>query len=153
MKAFKFKLHSILTLRERAEDEAQQRHAEAGRKLDELTLELNRARSDYAGMIEKLEGVQRASFRPAERDNLWKSLKSQQEHCGSLAQKVDAARRELEHKRQALLTASTDRQAMRKMEEKGRREHTNEAQRQESSMIDEIVNARHTMRAEGGMNL
>ena len=154
MKPFKFKLESVLNLRERAEAEAQQSHAAAGRRLEAILRDLNEAEEEHKRLNQQLAGIQRSSFRPAEREILWNALKYQKDLCGQLALKMDAARKELEVKRQALLDARRDHEAMMKMQEKDLLEHTRLAQQEEALMIDDIVSARHSARRRnGGANL
>jgi len=151
MKPFKFKLESVLTLRERAETEAQQHHAAAGRRLETTLAELNEAEEELKRLTEQLACVQRSSFRPAEREILWNASKYQQELCARLTLKAETARKDLEEKRQALLDARRDHEAMMKMEEKDLQEHTRLAQQEERLMVDDIVSARHgANRRQGG---
>jgi flagellar export protein FliJ len=143
MKAFKFKLDSILKLRESAESVARQNHAAAGRRLEAIQTELNEAGEENKRLAEQLTGIQRATFRPAQREILWNALKYQQDLCARLAVKLENARKDLEERRQALLAARAAHEAMLKMLENARKEHTQLAQQEERSMIDDIINARH----------
>jgi len=88
--------------------------------------------------------MQKSSFRPAEREILWKALKYQQEHCTRLTQKADLAVKDLEEKRVLLLAAQSDREAMTKLQEKERQEYDQTAEKEEREMIDDLVNARHS---------
>ena len=144
MKAFKFKLDSILKLRKGAESVAQQNHGAAGRRLETALSELAEAEEEQKRFIDKLAGVQRASFRPVDREILWNAFKYQKDLCGRLGVQVAGARKELEEKRQLLLAARADHEAMLKMQEKAQKEHTQLAQQEERSMIDDKVNARHS---------
>jgi len=143
MKKFQFKLESVLKLRERAETEAQQSHAAAGRRLEALLTELAQAESEFKQLAAQLQNVQQSSFRPAERDILWNGVKYQQDLCARLTQKVDFARKDLEEKLQHLLDARRDHEAMVKLLEKEQQEHNRLAELEERAMIDDIVNARH----------
>ena len=151
MKRFTFKLESVLQLRERAEAEAQQHHAAAGRRLEALVAELNEAEAEFKALAEQLENLQRSSFRPAEHDLLWSALNQQRDHCGRLTQKVEIARNDLEAKREMLLAARRDHEGILKMREHEEQEHARLAEQEERGMIDDIVNARHAaMRGQGG---
>jgi flagellar export protein FliJ len=143
MKTFKFRLTSILKLRESAETEAQQNHAAAGRRLDLILTELTQAQQDQKQSTEQLSDIQKSTFRPSDREILWNALKYQQDLCARLTVKAENARKDLEHRRQELLAARADHQALLKILEKDRREHTLLAEQEERSMIDDIVNARH----------
>ena len=154
MKPFKFKLESVLNLRERAEAQAQQSHAAAGRRLEEILRQLNEAEEELTRLAQQLAGLQSSSFRPAQREMLWNALKYQKDLCARLALKVDIARKDLEVKRQMLLDARRDHEAMMKMQQKNLQEHTRLAEQEERLMIDDIVSARHTAhRRQGGANL
>ena len=144
MKAFKFKLESVLNLRERAEAEAQQHHATAGRRLEAILAELNEAEDEFKRLTEQLATMQRSSFRPAEREIVWNALAYQKDLCARLTLKAENARKELEEKRQALLNARSDHEAMMKLQEKDLQEHSRLAELAERSMIDDMVSARHT---------
>jgi flagellar export protein FliJ len=144
MKAFKFKLETVLTLREKAENEARQHHAAAGRRLEAVIAELNEAEEEQKRLTEQLEGMQRSSFRPAEREIFWNALNYQKEMCARLAVKVENARKDVEQKLQVLLDARQEHEAMMKIQEKDLQEYNREAERQERAMIDDIVTARHS---------
>jgi len=143
MKAFKFKLESVLNLRERAMSEARQAHAAAGRLLEIALAELSDAEADHKRLAEQLGGLQRSSFRPADRERLWNALNYQKALCVELEAKAGRARAELEQKRQALLAARRDHEALLRLQEKQRTEHAQAAELAERAMIDDIVNARH----------
>jgi flagellar export protein FliJ len=144
MKQFHFKLESVLQLRERAETEAQQVHAAAGRRLETALSELNEAEAECKQLGAQLAQMQVSTFRPAEREILWNALKYQQDHCIQLTQKADNARRDVEDKLQRLLSARQDHEEMVTLMEKERHEHARLAEQEEWAMIDDIVNARHT---------
>ena len=144
MKRFQFRLESVLHLRERAETEAQQDHAAAGRRLETTLSELSEAEAEFKRLAAQLEEIQQASFRPADREILWNASKYQQDYCGQLTQKVELARKDLEAKLQRLLTTRQDHEAMVTLMEQERREHARLAEQEERAMIDGIVNSRHS---------
>jgi len=146
MKQFQFKLQSVLQLRERVETEAQQMHAAAGRRLEAILSELAEAEAEHKSLAEQLQNMQKSTFRPAERDMLWNALKYQKDHCGRLQQKADIAVKDLEEKRDKLLQAQSDREAMVKLQEKEQIEHNRQAENEERAMVDDISSARHTAR-------
>jgi flagellar export protein FliJ len=151
MKAFKFKLESILMLREQAKAVSEQNHAAASRRLELVLLELSRAAEEAGRLAGMLERMQRTSFRPAERDVIWNGMRQQQQVCAELNAKVETARKELEEKRCALLAANADFEAMVKLREKARVDHARAAELAENAMIDDIVSARHAaMRRDPG---
>jgi flagellar protein FliJ len=143
MKQFEFKLQSVLQLRERKEAEAQQNHAAAGRRLEAILAELAEAEAEQKSLAEQLGQLQKSSFRPAQRDMLWNALKYQESLCVRLKQKSDFAIKDLAEKREKLLEAQSEREAMTKLQEKEHEEHNRTAQKQEGAMVDDIVNARH----------
>jgi flagellar FliJ protein len=150
MKKFEFKLGSVLQLRERVEAEAQQHHAAAGRRLEALLAELAEAEEEHKRIAEQLENMQKSTFRPAERDMVWNSLKYQKDLCGRLQQKADFAVKDLAEKREKLLEAQSEKEAMVKLQEKEQQDYNRTAQQQESAMIDDIVNARHSANQKNG---
>jgi flagellar FliJ protein len=143
MKAFQFKLESVLQLRERNEAEAQQQHAAAGRRLEAILAELAEAEAEHKALTGQLGDMQRSTFRPAERDILWNALKYQKDHCERLKQKADNAVKDLAEKREKLLAAQSEHEAMVKLREKDQQEHNRTADKAERAMVDDLVNARH----------
>jgi len=144
MKQFKFKLESVLLLRERNEATAKQNHAAAGRRLEELLAELAEAEEEHKSLTEQLAQIQKSTFHPAERDILWNAVKYQKTLCEKLQQKADQAVKDLEEKRLKLLAAQSEREAMTKLQEKEQVEYNRVAANGERAMIDDIVNARHS---------
>ena len=143
MKPFQFKLESVLHLRERNQTEAQQSHAAAGRRLEALVAELAEAETEHKARARELEALQRATFRPPERDILWNGLKYQKDHCGRLEQKADHAVKDLKERREKLLAAQSEHEAMVKLREKDEVEYNRVAELAERAMVDDIVNSRH----------
>jgi flagellar export protein FliJ len=143
MKSFTFKLDSVLNLRERAKKQAQLLYAEAGRQLEAALEEHRAALAEEQRIADSIAELQRATFRPAEREMLWKALAWQRDSCAQLLAAVDAARKELESKREALLSARREHEAMLRLREKQLTAWQRDAQLAEIAMIDDIVNARH----------
>ena len=143
MKRFEFKLESVLHLRARAEMDAQQIHAEAGRRLDAIMAEFTRAEQEWKQLVAELGDLQSRSFRPAERDIIWNATNNKKELCKSLVQKIELARKDVELKRQALLAARRNHESLLKMREKQRQEHVALLEQAERANLDDIINARH----------
>jgi flagellar protein FliJ len=150
MKNFQFKLESVLQLRERTEAEAQQNHAAAGRRLEAAVVELAEAETEHKSLATQLGDMQRGSFRPAERDILWKALNYQKGLCTRLQQNVDLAVKDLEEKRAMLLKAQSECQAMVKLREKGKLEYSRAADSAQRAMVDDLVNSRHAAKQRFG---
>jgi len=150
MKPFQFKLESVLHLRERNQTEAQQSHAAAGRRLETLLAELSESEAEHKALAQQLEDMQRSTFRPAERDIIWNALKYQKDHCGRLQQKADAAVKDLEEKREKLLAAQSEHEAMVKLREKDEQEYNRAAEHADRAMVDDLVNARHAAKQKPG---
>ena len=144
MKQFQFKLESVLRLRERTESEAQQNHAAAGRRLEAVLGELAEAEAEHNALAQQLQDMQRSNFRPAERDMLWNALKYQKDHCGRLQQKADMAVKDLQEKREKLLAAQSEHEAMVKLQEKEKQEYNLLAEKEQRAVVDDIINARHS---------
>jgi flagellar export protein FliJ len=150
MKAFKFKLESVIQLRESKQAEAQQDHAAAGRILEAALTELAESRAGHNALVQQLEEMQRATFRPAERDILWSALKYQKDHCNRLQHKADLAVKDREVKREKLLAAQSEHEAMLKLREKDELEYNRVAAQAERAMVDDLVNSRHAARQRPG---
>jgi flagellar FliJ protein len=150
MKAFKFKLESVLHLRERKEAEAQQEHATAGRRLEASLTELAEAETEHKSLATQLEAMQRGNFRPAERDILWIGLNYQKSLCTRLQQRVDLAVKDLEEKREKLLQAQSEREAMVKLREKNVQEYDRAAEQAQRAMVDDLINSRYAAKQRVG---
>jgi flagellar export protein FliJ len=146
MKHFIFHLESVLQLRSRAEAEAQQLHAAAGRLLDEARAEFIAAENQWHQLVAQLGDLQKSSFNPADRAILWDATNNKKDELKALAQKVDLAAKELDLKRQVLLAARRDHEAMLKLKENRRQDYNVTAERSDRAMVDDIVNAGHMAR-------
>jgi flagellar export protein FliJ len=150
MKPFLFKLQSVLQLRERNQAEAQQHHAAAGRRLEAILAELAEAEAEHKSLTQQLQEMQGSTFRPAEREMLWNALKYQKDLCGRLQQKSEIAAKDLEEKREKLLAAQSEHEAMVKLREKDELEYNRTAEQAERAMVDDLVNAQHSAKKRTG---
>lgn len=146
MSPFVFSLESILELRARAQKKAEEAHAGGLRSLERAETEFGRAQTDLEDLSAKLAGVQRRSFRPADRAFFWNALNYQKDFCARLSEKLERAREDAEMKRVELLEAQRAQEALLKLKEKERQEHTQLAEREDRAMVDDFVNARHALR-------
>jgi flagellar export protein FliJ len=144
MKKFRFKLDAVLQMRQHAETEAQRAFAAAMQVYEDIMAELRNAEAGHEHLALQLQ--QMATFRPAQHDMLWDGLKFQKQLCGKLRQKSEAAANEAAIKRQKLLKAQAETEALVRLREKQQREHARLAGQEETSMIDDIINARHAAR-------
>jgi flagellar protein FliJ len=145
VKIFRFKLQSVLELRKRAENEAQQAHAEAGRKLEAALVAVAEAEGEAQAIIEDMAAMQNsaAAFKPIDREILWNGLRAKQQLAAKLKQVAELAAKEVEEKRAKLLHAQSEYQAMERLRDKAKQTYQHEMDLRESAAIDDIVNARY----------
>jgi flagellar export protein FliJ len=145
MAKFKFRLATLLRLREATRDERRAELAEAYRAddvlrehLDRLGQELGRLQAQsrqVAGPgtvdVDRLVEVQRYEV----------TLRAQQNR---LAGQREAVRAEIDRRRQALLAADRDVRLLEKLREKQVRRHRQEEHRREIKQLDEVAGQRAT---------
>lgn len=144
MKPFRFSLQAVLTLRQRQEQGALQEYGAALRS--------------YREGVNAMETAQR------EMEHAWRSLQQELnrgshagrlhwagEYCRGLEQKCEKQRREvkrlesrLESRRQALLKAQAEREAVEKFHDRQRRYHQLEVRRAEEKAVEDLLQGRQS---------
>ncbi len=146
MSTFQFTLESILTLRSREEEAAQEHHIRAVQFKSRAETALRDARAELEAYHHSLatarEGV---SFR---HDQLLflNALQYQQAACQHLAGKLQAAERELESRRTDLLAAHHKHEVLLRLKRTQQEAHQLATQRAEESALADLINARHALR-------
>lgn len=138
MKPFRFSLHSVRVWRERKEQWAQQRYAEAIRAHDLAGGRWQHAREELAQQWRNLahtiaRGADAAELRRA---HAWgAALEARQQER---AAELQAARCARDRALQELSAAARDRQALERLHDKHRLAHHRAAQRAEQKVLDEM---------------
>jgi len=145
MAKFKFRLATLLRLREATRDERRAELAEAYRADDVLREHLDRLGQELVRLqaqcrqvvgpgtvdVDRLVEVQRYEV----------TLRAQQNR---LAGQREAVRAEIDHRRQALLAADRDVRLLEKLREKQAWRHHQEEHRREIKQLDEVAGQRAT---------
>ena len=138
MKPFRFSLQSVRVLRERKEQLAQQRYAEAIRAHDLAGVRWQRAREELAQQWRNLahtiaRGAEAAELRRAQ---AWgAALETRQQERAAELQSARSAR---DRALQELTEAARDRQALERLHDRHRLAHDRSAQRAEQKVLDEM---------------
>ncbi len=135
----KFKLQTVLDYRERLEGLAQQAHAAALDRESRLLEELTHKRRELAALREEFEERQRQGLSAQEFTWYSNHIGHSMGLLAALVEAWEAARDDLELKRQALCGASQERQLLEKLKEKHLSEERAEALHKEGSQLDEIA--------------
>lgn len=135
----KFKLQTVLDYRERLESLAQQAHAEALEWENRLLAELTAKRRDLDTLREEFEDLQRKGLDAYEFSLYSNHIGHAMGQVADLVERWEAARDEVEARRQALCVAGQERQLLDKLKEKYLNEAYAEEQHKEALELDEVA--------------
>lgn len=135
----KFKLQTVLDYRERLESLAQQAHAEALDQENRLLGELTARRRELDTLREEFEDLQRKGLDAYEFSLYSNHIGYAMGQVAELVERWEAARDEVEARRQALCVAGQERQLMEKLKEKQLSEAFAEEQHKEAVQLDEVA--------------
>lgn len=152
MAKFRYKMQSILDVKEKLENKAKQDFAQANAKLDAEKLklvELQKRRSDYMeeGLRLRLEKIDIRKIR----ENKMAVLKMDEYIKNQMVQ-INLASREVEKARSVLQTLMQERKAHEKLKENAFEEFMKEEQAQESKEIDQLTTYTHGQKIAGEQN-
>jgi flagellar FliJ protein len=142
MKAFKFKLESVLTLRRREEDAAKESYAEALAFRQRCEQALEQAMQDLEGLQKELM-VKRDSLTRRDDHLLFiHAIRQQKDFCSTVSQRLARAQQLVQVRHEAWMEARKKTQMLEKLKEKHHARFMYENQREEEKAIEEIVLAR-----------
>lgn len=152
MAKFRYKMQSILDVKEKLENKAKQDFAQANAKLDAEKLklvELQKRRSDYMeeGLRLRLEKIDIRKIR----ENKMAVLKMDEYIKNQMVQ-INLASREVEKARSVLQTLMQERKAHEKLKENAFEEFMKEEQALESKEIDQLTTYTHGQKIAGEQN-
>jgi flagellar FliJ protein len=138
MKAFRFKLQVVLTLREEAEQAAQRLCARAFLGLGQATARLRAAEAEIGANDQRRSAGLASGLRAdeLEQTRLYGALL--EERRTQLAREAARAQQQVEEARHKLLLASRQRETLERLRERQRRVHDYEAARAEQKLLDEF---------------
>ena len=146
MKAFRFRLESVLMLRTREEDRAREICAAALRNQSAATSALASGNAELEACHEALSRKRAQCTNRTEQLLLLSALQQQKSHCERLVTVCAAADREVVARRADLLIARRKREALSSLKDQQRAAHRSAEERQEEGQIADIITARHVLR-------
>lgn len=152
MAKFRYKMQSILDVKEKLENKAKQDFAQANARLDAekvKLVELQKRRSYYMeeGLRLRLEKIDIRKIR----ENKMAVLKMDEYIKNQMVQ-INLASREVEKARSVLQTLMQERKAHEKLKENAFEEFMKEEQAQESKEIDQLTTYTHGQKIAGEQN-
>lgn len=149
MKPFVFRLDTVLKIRAREEAHAREQFDLAIHARFRAQLELNEARTELVRCEEAI--AEKRSGRSTGGDHVvfLNAARMQRECCDRLAARLEAARKEMESRRQIFQTARRKHQAVEKLRERQLRAHAAAEERREENAISDLIISRHAMNHDG----
>ncbi len=142
MKAYRFRLESVLTLRNWEEERARTAYAQSLQQerkfIDQLRAVEQRIETDTATMRGAAAGTAAAADRAAR----WRHLLTLERERADTTQKLVSARRIREQKMKLLIDAHRRVETLDSLKTRQQQAHAAEAARREEQEVDELVNAR-----------
>lgn len=142
MKQFKFKLETVLKLRQRVEEERRQQLQQAERRqyaaqveVERIQAEMDQTRDDYQQSI-------RQKFDRYRANDYYQYLSWLGEKRGVAEAELERCRAGVAAARQALLAAARERRILDKLKDKAYEEYQGEQRRVEAEFLDELGTGR-----------
>jgi flagellar export protein FliJ len=145
MKSFQFRLQAVLTLREQAEQAAQQRCARAYEAVERATGRLRSAEAAIAA-VDELRGRELSAGARADRlEQLGNYTVLLHERRTVLVRELAEARGQAEAARRQLLFATQQRETLERLRQRQRRKHDYAAAQAEQKLLDDLAGRRETL--------
>ncbi len=145
MKAFAFRLETVLTLRIRDEERARAWCASALKDQSEAALALATGNRDLEACHAALSLHRSGRTNRTEQILLLSALQQQQSNCERLVTRRIAADREVALRRGAMLAARRKREMLSNLKERQSLAHRIARERQDEAAISDIISARHVL--------
>ena len=143
MKAFAFRLESVLLLREREEQAAQREYAEALQALNVAQRLLEDAERLRDELDEAFAERRKHGFRAAEQNIYWTSMVKHHEGCKLRAENFAKAVEGVELLRLQMLEAKRKHETMLHLKEKQQRVYKEAERHADELLIDDMISARY----------
>jgi flagellar export protein FliJ len=142
MKAFTFRLETLLHLRERAKDQAIKDYALSISKREKAELSLRKAVQNLKSSNEEIKQRRAAGFVGFEQDGFNQSIVQLKENIIELNSKVAESKNIESAKREIYLTADSNCKSLLKLKEKKKEEHLKSEEKKEEAELEDIIGAR-----------
>lgn len=142
MKAYRFRLDSVLTLRTWEEERARTAYGQALQQERKFVDQLRAVEQRIERDTELMRGAVAGTVQPEERTARWRHLLLLERERSDTAQKLVSARRIREQKMKLLVDAHRRVQILDKLKSRQKQAHQAEAARQEQRELDELVGSR-----------
>jgi flagellar export protein FliJ len=143
MKAFTFRLETVLSLRAGEEKIAQENYARALQHVSRAEQELADAQADLERLHMALESNRGGRFTKNDQLISLNAIKYQQSICERDAERLEHAKQEAEHRLADLIDAKRAHEILLRLKSKQQSAHAREADCREQTAIDDMVTARH----------
>ena len=145
MKAFRFRLETVLTIRTLEEERVREVCAVALRNQATVNVELTNANAELEACHETLSRQRAARTNRTEQLLLLSALQQQKSNCERLLARCAATDREVATHRAELLIVRRKREALTHLKERQHAAHRLAQDRQEEALIADIISARHVL--------
>ena len=145
MKAFRFRLETVLTIRTREEDRVRELCAAALRNQSAAVAALATGNAELESCHDSLSKKRAEKTNRTEQLLLHSALQQQNSHCERLVAKCAAADRDVATRRAELLIVRRKREALTHLKERQHAAHQLAQDRQEEALIADIISARHVL--------
>ena len=145
MKAFRFPLHAILTLREEKEQEAQREYARKLRAVEAITAQISAVDQQLSALAQEHERRMRTGLAVADLERLGFYAELLHQRRTYLRQELARAQHAAEQARLALVKATQARQALENYRGKQRRVYDQSLAREEQKLLDDLAGRTGTL--------
>jgi len=142
MKAFTFRLETLLHLREISKDRAIKEYAQAISKREKLELDLKKAVKMLELLNAEINERRASGFSGFEQDGFNKSILRSKEIIIDLNSKVADSKNIESAKRNLYLRADSNCKSLLKLKEKKKEEHLKSEEKKEEAELEDIIGAR-----------
>ncbi len=142
MKAFTFRLETLLHLREMSKDRAIKEYALAISKREKLEVDLKKAVKMLEGLNSEINERRARGFSGFEQDGFNQSILRSKEMIIDLNSKVAHSKNIESAKRKLYLLADSNCKSILKLKEKKKEEHIKSEEKKEETELEDIIGAR-----------
>ncbi|MCX6978205.1 MAG: flagellar export protein FliJ [Verrucomicrobia bacterium] len=143
MKKFVFRLESVLTLRAREEQTAQQHYAHSLSICQSISQQLTEAQSDMEGYHLALTQARSGTSNRQLQLTYLQALQDQQKRCAGLNHKLTKSKREVALRLEAMLDTRRRREALSHLKAKQQAAHQTANARAEELAIGDLITSRY----------